>query len=423
MLRMIRPALDGRQSPAMTSPILISGAGIAGLAAALALSRAGVHVNVVERATALSTEGAGVQLGPNVTRILKAWGLERGLQEQGFSPHLLCAHDARDGRILAQVDLVQAVQRYGAPYVCMHRADLLALLWQGLQGQGQWHWGQSLQTVDATDTHVVVHSASGLTWQGEGLVVADGIGSTLRRALTSDGPATATGHVALRALLPMADVPLKWRTANVHVWMGERFHLVHYPVRGGQWLNLVLVIHRPEHSESGQWSLQADGLWAQQAVSDSCAALRDVVGSVAQWRYWVLADRAPMRSAIEMARGRVALIGDAAHPMRPYFAQGAGMAIEDAATLQWAWQNAGDPGVALAWRAMANSRWRRVAKVQAKSRRNGLVFHSTGWLRWGRNWALRTIGSPLMNPAWLYGGGPMPVVDVARVLDGPVNGR
>jgi salicylate hydroxylase len=199
--------------------------------------------------------------------------------------------------------------------------------------------------------------------------------------------------------------------------------LVHYPVRGGQWLNLVLVIHRPDHSESDQWSLQGDGLWAQQAVSDSCAALRDVVGAVGHWRYWVLADRAPMRSATDMARGRVALVGDAAHPMRPYFAQGAGMAIEDAAALQWAWQNAGDPGVALAWRAMANSRWRRVAKVQAKSRRNGLVFHSTGWLRWARNGALQTMGSPLMNPAWLYGGGPMPVAGKGEVAGGPVKGR
>ncbi|NBX54129.1 MAG: FAD-dependent oxidoreductase [Betaproteobacteria bacterium] len=407
----------------MSSTILISGAGIAGLSAALALSRAGVWVKVVERENALVSEGAGVQLGPNVTRILRAWGLGSGLRDKGFFPKFLCAHDARDGRVLGQSDLAQALQHYGAPHVCIHRADLQALLWQGLQGQGQWHWGHTLQTVHPADTHVMVRSASGQAWQGDGLVVADGIGSKLRQAVSGDGPATPTGHVALRALLPMTEVPRQWRTTNVHVWMGERFHLVHYPVRDGQWLNLVLVIHRRDSRETDHWSWLGEGLWAQQAVSDSCAAVCDLIGAVAQWRYWVLADRAPMRSATDMAVGRIAMIGDAAHPMRPYFAQGAGMAIEDAAALQWAWQHRGDQGVDLAWRAMADSRWRRVAQVQAQSRRNGLVFHSTGWLRWGRDAALQTLGSRLMNPAWLYGGGPRPVDGGGGVHDGPVTGR
>ncbi len=396
----------------MTASLLISGAGIAGLSAALALSRAGVRVDVLERSPDLSTEGAGVQLGPNVTRILRSWGLQDGLNAMAFFPQHLCAHDARDGRVMGQAALGSAAQRYGAPHVCIHRADLQTLLWQAAQAQPHvhWHWGQTLQDVKQDAGLVSVCSAAGQSWQADGLVVADGIGSALRRSLFGDGAATPTGHLALRALLPMADVPAVWRTGNVHVWMGEHFHVVHYPVRAGQWLNLVLVLHRPDMAMAqDQWSLHSDGAWAQQAVSHSCSALRDLVGAVAQWRYWMLAERAPLGSAQEMAVGRIALMGDAAHPMRPYLAQGAGMAIEDAAALQWAWQTQGNLGVCAAWQAMAHSRWQRVAQVQKQSRRNGRIFHSTGLLRWGRNVALQTWGPDLMDPSWLYGGGPMPM--------------
>ena len=396
----------------MSHTLLISGAGIAGLAAALALSRAGARVDVVERADTLTTEGAGIQLGPNVTRILRAWGLQDALHAVAVFPNHLCARDACDGRLVGKVALSAGAQRYGAPHVCIHRADLQTLLWQAVQQESglQWHWGQGLQSVGQTAEHVWVRSDAGQSWHADGLVLADGIGSTLRRHVLGGGAATPTGHVALRALLPMADVPVAWRSSDVQVWMGEAFHLVHYPVRGGQWLNLVLVINQADMALSEGWSLTGHPDWALQAVAHSCAALRDLVGAVSEWRYWVLADRQPMASASEMALGRVAVIGDAAHPMRPYLAQGAGMAIEDAAALQAALQGPSGASVAAAWQAMAHSRWHRVAQVQQQSRRNGRIFHSTGLVRWGRNLALQTWGPHLMDPAWLYGGGPMPAL-------------
>jgi salicylate hydroxylase len=206
----------------------------------------------------------------------------------------------------------------------------------------------------------------------------------------------------------MADVPTAWRSCDVQVWMGVDFHLVHYPVRGAQWLNLVLVLNQPDMALDLGWSGVGDAIWAQQAVAHSDAALRDLVGAVSEWRYWVLADRPPMASASEMAQGRVAVVGDAAHPMRPYLAQGAGMSIEDAAALQMAWQGQSSEIVAAAWQAMAHSRWQRVAQVQQQSRRNGRIFHSTGLQRWGRNLTLQALGPHLMDPAWLYAGGPMP---------------
>jgi salicylate hydroxylase len=395
----------------MSHALLISGAGIAGLATALALSRAGARVDVVERAAALTTEGAGIQLGPNVTRILRAWGLQDALNAVAAFPNHLCARDARHGRVTGQVALSAGAQRYGAPHVCIHRADLQTLLWQAAERElgVRWHWGQGLQSVGQTAEHVWVRSDAGQSWHADGLVLADGIGSTLRRHLLGGGAATPTGHIALRALLPMADVPVAWRSSDVQVWMGEDFHLVHYPVRGGQWLNLVLVINQAEALSEG-WSSMGDAAWVQQAVASSCAALRDLVGAVSEWRYWVLADRKPLASASEMALGRVAVIGDAAHPMRPYLAQGAGMAIEDAAALQAALQGPSGASVAAAWQAMAHSRWQRVAQVQQRSRRNGRIFHSTGLMRWGRNLALQTGGPHLMDPAWLYGGGPLPTL-------------
>jgi salicylate hydroxylase len=395
----------------MSHALLISGAGIAGLATALALSRAGARVDVVERAAALTTEGAGIQLGPNVTRILRAWGLQDALNAVAAFPNHLCARDARHGRVTGQVALSAGAQRYGAPHVCIHRADLQTLLWRAAERElgVRWHWGQGLQSVGQTAEHVWVRSDAGQSWHADGLVLADGIGSTLRRHVLGGGAATPTGHIALRALLPMADVPVAWRSSDVQVWMGEDFHLVHYPVRGGQWLNLVLVINQAEALSEG-WSSMGDAAWAQQAVASSCAALRDLVGAVSEWRYWVLADRKPLASASEMALGRVAVIGDAAHPMRPYLAQGAGMAIEDAAALQAALQGPSGASVAAAWQAMAHSRWQRVAQVQQRSRRNGRIFHSTGLMRWGRNLALQTGGPHLMDPAWLYGGGPLPTL-------------
>jgi len=394
----------------MTQAVLISGAGIAGLAAALALSRAGARVDVVERADHLMAEGAGVQLGPNVTRILRAWGLQTALEAVAVQPQHLRARDARHGRVVGEAALSAAAQRYGAPHVCLHRADLQALLWQAAQQEAHvnWHWGEALQSVHPGADHVSVRSDGGQTWSADGLVVAEGIGSPLRRHVLGDGAATPTGHVALRALVPMSDVPLSLRSCDVQVWMGVDFHLVHYPVRGAQWLNLVLVLNQPGMALDPGWSGVADADWAQRAVARSCVLLRDLVGAVSEWRYWVLADRTPMAAARDMALGRVAVVGDAAHPMRPYLAQGAGMAIEDAAALQFAWQNHASASVAAAWQAMADSRWHRVARVQSQSRRNGRIFHSSGLQRWGRNLALQALGSRLMDPVWLYGGGPIP---------------
>jgi salicylate hydroxylase len=184
--------------------------------------------------------------------------------------------------------------------------------------------------------------------------------------------------------------------------------VVQYPVRGGEWLNVVAIVHGEVKGEMSHWDHSANAQDIQAAMSDTCAPLRDLIAAVAQWRLWPLSIRPPMRGAHEQAQGRVVLLGDAAHPMVPYLAQGAGMAIEDAAALAWALGRATPDvtGGAIADKLQhyARVRWQRNAQVQARAIRNGQIFHASGLLRWGRDAAMRLLGEQLLNMPWLYAG-------------------
>ena len=191
------------------------------------------------------------------------------------------------------------------------------------------------------------------------------------------------------------------------LWLGPRLHVVHYPVRGGDWLNLVVLVESNDMAQTPGWDSQrtseqtADDL--NLALKGCCHRLQDLVRISEAWRAWALFDRPPLQSATDMARGRVALLGDAAHPMLPYLAQGAGMAIEDADTLAQCWSQVG-LSVEQRLQAYAQARWQRVAKVQARARRNAKVFHARGGLAWARNTAMRWGGPAVMDMPWLYAG-------------------
>jgi salicylate hydroxylase len=249
---------------------------------------------------------------------------------------------------------------------------------------------------------VILHTADGRQVQGDMLLGADGVWSRVRALLLNDGPARVSGHLAYRALVPQSSLPAPLRSQDIIVWMGERMHLVQYPVRSGEHLNVVAVIHgRVEKGDLESWDHSANAADLRAALSGTCKSVRDLVGAISQWRLWPLCDRAPMRGAHEQARGRVALLGDAAHPMRPYLAQGACMAIEDAAELGRALARAGlDLPQALG--QYAQNRWQRNAQVQARAIRNGEIFHSTGLLRWGRDLSIRLLGERLLDQPWLY---------------------
>ena len=385
----------------MSEKVLIAGGGIAGLASGLALAQAHAEVHILERAPALTEVGAGVQLGPNVTRILKAWDLLPAIDKVASYPANLQARSAKSGEVLATLPLADMTMRYGSPYITIRRADLQNALLEKVQALG----------VDVQCNSPVHQLPKDLHKTNEALVIADGVWSNLRQQLLGDGPPRMTGHLAYRALVKQSDLPEYLRTQEVSVWMGPKVHVVQYPVRGGEWLNVVCLTEGQMQGitlqELQDWNLsktpQNTHNDLQSALKGSCAHLQDLVEACSNWRLWPLCDRPPMQSADQHAQGRIALVGDAAHPMRPYLAQGAGMAIEDAAELAHQWNTLINQDVSQRFAAFAQARWQRNARVQARAIRNGEIFHATVPLQWARDVGLRALGAKLMDMPWLYG--------------------
>jgi salicylate hydroxylase len=204
-------------------------------------------------------------------------------------------------------------------------------------------------------------------------------------------------------MVRQADLPEALRSPNITVWMGPRLHVVQYPVRCGELMNLVVVVNGPAPRDLDSWDHAANAADLQRALVDVCSPLRTLIDAVPAWRLWPLCDRSPLQGAHQQARGRVALLGDAAHPMRPYLAQGAGMAIEDAEALSRQLAQTGHD-VAAKLAAYAQVRWQRNARVQARAIRNGQIFHATGLVRWGRDLSTRLLGEGLLDMPWLYKG-------------------
>ncbi len=392
----------------MTRQLLVAGGGIGGLAAAVAAARAGWEVRLYEQAQAFAEVGAGLQLGPNATRILQAWGQGGALQRLASFPERLVARSARSGRELGRLPLgARCLKRYGAPYATLHRSDLHELLLRAVQAGGatHLHLDSPVERFEQVPEGVQLAWADGRIVEGDALVGADGVWSAVREQLLADGPAPPTGHLAYRALLPMADVPAALRTLEVSAWLGPRLHVVSYPVCGGEQLNLVVIVQGTPPEEHRVWDEPGLAEDVQQALAGCCPALQDLARAASAWGRWSLCDRAPLSGPSQMAQGRVALLGDAAHPMRPFLAQGAAMALEDAAELGRCLGPVQDLQLALpaALGRYAVQRWQRVAQVQARSRRNGEVFHATGLQRLGRDLGLGLLGRRLMDLPWLYG--------------------
>ena len=394
----------------MPAHILVAGGGIGGLAAALALSRRGHRADVFEQAAAFAEIGAGVQLGPNVTRRLQQLDLGPGLAAIAARPDALVVHSAESGAELARMPLGDTMQqRYGAPYVCVHRADLHGLLLDAVRarGNGTLVTAARIQQVETSDDLVCLSSTDARAWEGEAIVGADGLWSIVRRQLDTplaDEPPRVTGHTAWRAMAEQAHLPAALRRTQVHVWLGPRLHAVVYPVRGGDWLNVVVIAESAPAGDARDWDQSGSIATLKQAMGRSCAGLQALLDAMPAWRAWSLGDRAPMTSAADMAHERVALVGDAAHPMVPYLAQGAGMAIEDAVALADALGDGSAVDVPAAFARYAEARWARNAQVQARARRNGEIFHATGAVRLGRDMAMRLLGAKLLDQPWLYGG-------------------
>ncbi len=325
-------------------------------------------------------------------------------------PTHLRIRDTQSGRQLGQLALGErAEQRYGAPYLTVHRADLHRTLYAHLKQKTNvfLHEGREVAALsDDLNEGVTVGFTDDQMVQGDVMIGADGLWSRTRALTFDDGSPAATGHVAYRALIPTAALPEPLQAPVVTVWLGPHVHVVQYPVRGGDAMNVVLIASGEPLADATGWSNAVDSKRVMRAVGVACSTLGELLEAVERteqgWMAWQLFDRPPVTDASALCRGRIALMGDAAHPMRPYLAQGAGMAIEDAQVLAQVLTS--DPAmVGHALRRYARLRHERVARVQRKALENGEIFHATGLKRWGRDIAMQLLGSRLLDQPWLYG--------------------
>ncbi len=309
--------------------ILVAGGGLGGLTAALALARAGFTVELFEQVAELGEVGAGIQIGPNAVKVLRALGLEDGLARVGVRP------TAREGRDWATGAVLQSAPmggdfaaKYGAAYYHVHRADLLALLAAAVAAEPgiTLHLGAAVAGFEQDDGQISLRLADGQTVAGAALVGADGIHSAVRARLFGPDAPRFTGNVAFRATVPVARLPAGLIEVKGYNWMGPRHHFVHYYLRGGRLINCVGVC------EQDDWRIES---WTQEGDLDEFKrefdgwhpTIRGLIGAVDRCFKWALYDRDPLD---RWSVGRATLMGDAAHPMLPFLAQGACMAIEDA---------------------------------------------------------------------------------------------
>jgi salicylate hydroxylase len=385
-------------------PVLVAGAGIGGLATALTLSRAGYRVVVLERAPVLEEVGAGIQITPNASRVLVDLGLGPALARLGVVPEGMDVRSGRDGRLLTSTALGPAMaDRYGAPWWVIHRADLQAILVEAATADPNvtlrlGATAAGLRT-EAARVDVELDGPEGrASLRGLGLVGADGLWSTTRRLLGDVSPPTFRGRTAWRATLPIEAVPAGVPTRRLGLWLGPGAHLVHYPVRSGAALNLVAVVSDRAPREG--WSGPGEGSALIARFAGWTALARSLVAAPAEWKTWSLADR---DAWFGPGRGPVTLLGDAAHPMLPFLAQGGAMAIEDASGLAQACAaHAGD--VAAGFRAYEQARARRVGAVQRGARANGRIYHLEGPAAWARDKAMGLIGGAQLVARydWIY---------------------
>lgn len=388
--------------------ILISGAGVAGLTAALSFAQKGFHVTVFDKAAALSEVGAGLQLAPNATRILQRLGVIDALRPKAVQPDALYLKDGRNARTLMRMELGQAAQdRWQAPYLACHRADLQAVLVDACR--------QSANINLALNSNVTAHSSNGdgveitidrdgkiETMRGALLVGCDGVWSSRRASANRNDSATFTGHIAWRMTLPRTAIPASFlsRLGNqnaVSAWLGRGVHFIAYPVKSGNFYNFV-AITKGRHEPGNEWSIIGDQSQLSAAFSGWHQAVQDVIHASDQWTYWPLFE---MQQPRFIENERCVLIGDAAHAMTPFAAQGAAMAIEDAAALATAF-DCDDRTRAL--RRFDTERQRRIKAVAKRGALNRFAYHASGPLALGRDLLFRARSADrfMADLDWLY---------------------
>ena len=383
-------------------PFVIIGGGIGGLACALALSRKGFRSILLEQASEFGEIGAGIQLGPNVFRMFEQLGITDLVRPLAVFPEMLMMRDSITGEVVTKIDLDERfLNRFRYPYAVIHRADLHTVLLEACRAAPDlitMKTGQKVTDIVDRGTSVTVKTAAGETYEGTALVGADGLWSVVRQKLVGDGAPVKSGHITYRAVLPTSEVPEDLRAWAMVLWAGEKTHLVQYPMRGGELFNLVAVFHSDKFAEG--WDSYGDPAELHERFAKTCEPVRTLLGKIESWRMWVLCDRPPIR---DWSKGNMTLLGDAAHPMLQYLAQGACMAIEDAVCLarEVEVSNGNWPNAFLDYQ---KKRYLRTARVQLTARLYGEAYHASNATRDLRNAVLgaRTQAESMESVAWLY---------------------
>ncbi len=384
-------------------PILIAGGGIGGFAAALALARKGRPSKVIEQAPGFSEVGAGIQLGPNIMRMFDALGVTQAIEAEAVFPDMLTMRDGFTGEPIVRIPAGQEfTAHFGRRYGVIFRPDLHNTLIDAALETGLVETATGVKATGYRETAdgVVLETAEGDGHEGAALIGADGIWSAVRAQLVGDGPPRVAGHIAYRAVLPIDQVPAHVRQHRVTLWAGPKTHLVTYPLRRGEIFNIVAVFHSDRYEQG--WDVYGDPDELKERFAGQHGDVRAMIERIESWRMWVLCDRDPIS---DWSRGRVTLLGDAAHPTLQYMAQGANMALEDAVCLAHLLDRRnGD--IPAAFGEYPTKRYLRTARVQLTSRFYGDIFHAEGPARDLRNALLprRTPMQAYQGMAWLYAG-------------------
>lgn len=396
--------MSDRKTP---TDVLVIGGGMAGLAGALALRGNGAEVTLVERAPEFGEVGAGLQMAPNASRVLKRWGLLEKALQIGVQPKHLVFRDAVTGEELTRQTLGgEFEERYGAPYVVIHRSDLHRILLEACQEAGVRLVNDVMvESVETVNGRGIAHTVNGATYAADVVIGADGLKSTLRPAVAQDGPVSSS-YVAYRGTVPITEDTPQADLEDVIVYLGPDCHLVQYPLRKGELLNTVAVFKSPSFDRGQEQYGGMDELEA--AYKDCVPAVQDALKNLATGIRWPMYDRDPVENWVA---GRLVLMGDAAHPMLQYLAQGACQALEDAAVLQdvtletvFADGTADASDWDHAIRQFNNRRAARTARVQRTARIWGESWHVSGLARTLRNLLFKSRGDGnYQYTDWLYG--------------------
>ena len=387
---------------ANAAPILIAGGGIGGLAAAHALAQKGFAVRVFEQSAEFREAGAGIQLGPNIFRALEKLGLKGEVLADAWRPTGMEMRNALSGDLVTRMPFGPEFDaRFQEPYAVTHRHDIHAAFLRACQNSNLISLETRRRAMDFNDEggRVTLQLDDGEKVPGRALIGCDGMWSRVREKIVGDGAPRVSGHIAFRAVLKRDEVPEDLWRPDIVLWAGPRTHFVHYPLRRGELYNLVAVFHSDRYVEGWNAEASSDDLRAH--FQGQRPEVLRMLERIETWRMWVLCDREPIK---DWSKGSVTLLGDAAHPMLQYLAQGACMATEDAVSLAEKAAAAPDD-LPAAFRAYQEERYLRTGRVQIMARVYGEFYHARGVTAELRDQMLRarTPRDAYDGVAWLYG--------------------